>query len=285
MLTGLMLGACTVDGSVIDDLPCECADDFMCDVATNRCVPLGGVGSDAGSPTPDARVDTAPPLDAGVGDSRAPDAVARVDAGPDGGPDAGPLRDPDLGECIAGPADIFEIIDDERWGSTRDSVGMQSIDEGVFVTRIPAGNRSAYSFLFARERVDLSDCAAVIEMPLAQSGDDAVSFFSMRITNELGSIGFGVVRDELLADYYDGTETTLVWSADYDPEAHRWFAFRGDDGDLVWLLSADGRDWTEVGRRPAPIALDALQPLFGIGANSDNGSGIEARFDNYNNPL
>lgn len=265
-LAGLMLAACTVDGSVIDDLPCECADDFVCDLATNRCVPIGAP-ADAGPDVRNGGTDGGP------------------DAGPDTGPDTGPVRDPDLGDCLAGPPDLFTTIDEDRWGSTRDGVGVQTIQDGVFVTTVPANNRSAYSFLFARERVDLRDCTVVIEMPLAQPGEDAVSFFGMRITNELGSFGIGVEEDELVADYYDGTETTPVFSANYDPEVHRWFAFRGDAGDLIWLLSADGRDWTEVGRAPAPIALDDLQPLFGIGANRDSASEIEARFDNYNNPL
>ncbi|MEM6954755.1 MAG: hypothetical protein AAF411_02905 [Myxococcota bacterium] len=30
--------SCTVDGSVIDDLPCECAQGFVCDETQNRCV-------------------------------------------------------------------------------------------------------------------------------------------------------------------------------------------------------------------------------------------------------
>lgn len=272
-LAGLMLAGCTVDGSVIDDLPCDCADDFVCDLATNRCVPIGALTEDGGPDVRDGGLDL-------------PDGGPDLpDGGPDAGPDTGPVRDPDLGDCIAGPPDLFTTIDEERWGSTRDSVGVQTIEDGVFVTSIPANNRGAYSFLFARERVDLRDCTAVIEMPLAQPGEAAVSFFSMRITNALGSFGIGVEEDELVADYYDGEETTPVFSASYDPEVHRWFAFRGDAGDLIWLLSADGRDWTEVGRVPAPIALDDLQPLFGIGANRDNASEIEARFDNYNNPL
>lgn len=267
-----MLAACTVDGSVIDDLPCECADDFVCDVTTNRCVP-------AGTQTPDAAIagDAAADADAGP--------IGGLDAGPDSGPDSGPGRDPNPGECIAGAADLFTTIDEERWGSTTDSVGVQSIEDDVFVTEVPPDNRSAYSFLFARERVDIRDCAIVIEMPLAEPGVDGVAFFSARITNELGAIGIGVSGDELVADYYDGSDSVEVFTATYDPDAHRWFAFRGDAGQAVWLVSGDGREWTEVARIAAPIALDALQPLFGVGALRDNDSVIEARFDNYNNPL
>ncbi|MFK8002009.1 MAG: hypothetical protein AB8H86_20605 [Polyangiales bacterium] len=284
-LAGLMLAACTVDGNVIDDLPCECADDFVCDVTTNRCVP-------AGTQTPDAAIvaDAGPDAaDADAGPIGGPDAGLGADSGPDGGPDSGPdsgpVRDPDLGECIAGAADLFSTIDDERWGSTRDSVGLQSIEDEVFVTQVPPDNRSAYSFLFARERVDIRDCAIVIEMPSAEPGVDGSAFFSARITNELGALGIGVSGDELVADYYNGRDSVEVFTATYDIAEHRWFAFRGDAGQAVWLVSGDGREWTEVARIAAPIDLDALQPLFGVGALRDNVDVIEARFDNYNNPL
>ena len=239
------LSACTVDGSVIDDLPCECAANYIC--VENRCVRV----------TPD-----------GGGD-----------AGPDGSG-----RDPALGDCLAGDPDTFDAIDEERWDHVDDGVGELSAMDGAFVTRVPADNVSAFSFLFARERVDLNSCAILIEMPLAQAGDGAVSFFSARITNQEGSIGFGVRSDEIRATYYDGSETMMVWAEPYDAAQHRWFALRGTDGDLLWLVSADGRDWREVARVSAPIALDALQPLFGIGADRDNPD-IEARFDNYNNPI
>lgn len=284
-LAGLVLAACTVDGSVIDDLPCECADDFVCDVTTNRCVPAGAQMPDAAidgrDVGPDAGVDT----DAGPigGPDAGPDAGA--DSGPDGGPDSGPERDPDLGECIAGAADLFTTIDEERWGSTRDSVGVQSIEDDVFVTQVPPDNRSAYSFLFARQRVDIRDCAIVVEMPLAEPSADGVAFFSARISNEVGALGIGVSGDELVADYYDGSDSVEVFTATYDITQHRWFAFRGDAGQAVWLVSGDGRQWTEVARIAAPIDLDALQPLFGVGALRDNVDVIEARFDNYNNPL
>lgn len=272
-----MLVACTVDSSVIDDLPCECADGFVCDVASNRCVPVGQAMPDAGSDdvfnAPDA-VDAAAGLDVG-----APDASTDV-----GARDAGPVRDPLLGDCLAGSADIFTRIDSERWGSTTDTVGTQTIEDDVFVAGVPENNRSAYSFLFGRERVDLRECAILVEMPAAEVGEGGVSFFSARITNDEGQLGFGVERDTMHADYHDGTERVPIWSADYDPDEHRWFAFRGDAGELIWLISADGREWTEVGRVPAPIALDALQPLFGVGANRDNATDVEGRFDNYNNP-
>ena len=37
----LTFSACLVDGSVIDQLPCDCAPGFVCVTASDRCVPAG----------------------------------------------------------------------------------------------------------------------------------------------------------------------------------------------------------------------------------------------------
>lgn len=78
-----------------------------------------------------------------------------------------------------------------------------------------------------------------------------------------------------------GVDTVLA-TAPYDPQGHRWLRVRESAGTLYWETSPDGFLWSQLVAAAPGMAVTALRVAMGTSYSSPGDVGARARFDNVN---
>lgn len=131
-------------------------------------------------------------------------------------------------------------------------------------------------------RYDIRASTASIEAPLIDTTNLEHCF-------ELRFPGRQNVQFELLDGSLYGTKSLTddsgtLFSVEFDPDAHRFWRYRGQGDTLFWELSADGRAW-QVMSSQQKSGWDLSQVTIDLVGDNDDGVLVEnlgQGFDNYN---
>lgn len=122
--------------------------------------------------------------------------------------------------------------------------------------------------------------AELIEAPAA-AGDGETFFELSRDEGLGGTVGFNIGQGRLsaLREVADGPRE-VVGEVDFDAISHRWFRVAAEGDEIVWLTSADGMQFEELGRADFPNELDGYFVSFiGLEGDGEVDPG-DARWDN-----
>ncbi|MEM1029220.1 MAG: hypothetical protein AAGN82_02670 [Myxococcota bacterium] len=210
-----------------------------------------------------------------------------------------------LPACAVGPSDDFTgmNLDEARWerwyapdAQTSEVAGR--VDDAFIVEVIqPIGTYNGTG-IFSRfspqndaEAGDLAACAFTVRVEPAH----AVPGSSVVMSTDHGVGPDGVRRLNLIleggalrAEIERGDEQRqFLASVPYNPEDHRWWGIMGQAGgteaELVFAVSANGREWSAVARVPFPFTTKVRTVAVGAGATGEATAGATI-FDDINLP-
>ncbi len=179
------------------------------------------------------------------------------------------LRD-DFSDYIATLAQVF------TWQS-----GDCSIDPngGRFSIRfVPGGNASCG--MYTRNGYDGRNAGLTVQVPEATpSGYTFIKLDTLAGDYAEIVIDSGQVRVRTLRQ---GGNVNQPLSMTYNPGAHRWFRFGGDEGRLLLEVSSNATTWQRISLGPLPFDFSAVRPALGAGDGTSTAS--TTSFDDIGGP-
>ena len=195
---------------------------------------------------------------------------------------------PPAGYCgAAGLVDPFDGAPVEPIWSTWADPGC-AVDEagGDLRFALPGDESSVWCGVDSTHFVDLSASELVIG-PLSDEGGGAPGVYTIAhlgfpfdptVTVEVNRTG-STLNVHVRSGEEETTRTT-----EHDPDAHRYWRLRGEDGRLVVEASPDAASWSELATSPDPLDLRAVRPSLSAGHLAGTATPAEIRFGGVNAP-
>ncbi len=197
-----------------------------------------------------------------------------------------------LAGCLAEPnpncrlaqslVDNFEDdCSDSRWGANSDELTTIGEASGQLIITLPANATEGVAEYTTVDSYSLTSSYFAVEVPTMVNTNTNAEAYLQAIDDSENFLSIEQIRGLL----YLGATVNGVRSAttlDYDPEVHRWWRLREEDGRWYAETSVDGSAWEIYHSDDSPGFVDDLRLTLGSGIYEEESAPGSSHFDNLN---